>query len=102
METKVIVGWFSTSKKSADRRWSSRPAVPVSIVLRSTDTLTVEAVMSSAVTMVPSKPVNLPRTLPMRWRTVKPISVWVVSSAQVPVVMAEAVLVMSLLEKYGC
>ena len=63
VETKVIVGYFSTSKKSALRMCASRCSWPVLIEERSTEAVTDEAKGSSPVTMVPSNLSKRPRTL---------------------------------------
>ena len=39
---------------------------------------------SLAVTIVPLTRLNVPRTLPMRWRTAKPIDEWAGSTVQLP------------------
>ena len=62
---KVIFGCVSVSKKSLERRWLSRSAVPVLIEERSTSTLTFESLIGSALTIEPSKVSNFPRTLLM-------------------------------------
>jgi hypothetical protein len=54
VDAKVIVGYFSTSKKSALRMCASRCSWPVLIEDRSTEAVTDEASGSSAVTIVPS------------------------------------------------
>jgi hypothetical protein len=59
----VAVGWCSTSKKSADRRWSSRLWSPELTLRMSMVTWTLESFGSSATTTAPSMPVNRPRTL---------------------------------------
>ena len=63
MDAKVIVGCFSTSKKSALRMCASRCSWPVLIEERSTDAVTDDASGSSAVTIVPSNVSKRPRTL---------------------------------------
>ena len=63
MEVNVIVGWFSTSKKSALRMCASRCSCPVLIEVRSTVAVTDDLSGSSAVTIVPSNLSKRPRTL---------------------------------------
>src|SRR6266852_6013382 len=61
--SKVIVGWLATSKKSGERRCSSRCGSPVIKVMTSIAALTDERFGSSAAsTMVPEMPVNCPLT----------------------------------------
>ena len=52
--------------------------------------MAVARVSSSEVPVVrlPSNLVNWPRTLPIRWRTVKPTSEWLASMVQVPGTMS--------------
>jgi hypothetical protein len=73
---KVICGVSAALKKSPERRWSSRCWVPVLIEASWMVALATEAPGSSATTTLPSNSSNLPRTLLIRWRTVKPISLW--------------------------
>jgi hypothetical protein len=72
---KVITGWRSTSKKSAERRWLSRMSLPVL-----TDDITICAVTEHAdgsgpVTICPLTSPNIPRTRLIRCRTAKPTTV---------------------------
>lgn len=104
METNVITGWVSTLKKSLERRWSSRCLVPVSTEASWMVALAVDARASSATTAVPSKSRKTPRTLLIRCRTVKEISEWAGSIAQVPASrpgMVVSVLDMARLQKSG-
>ena len=61
-------------------RFSSR----VLTELRSMVASARKPVTSSVVTMLPSNFSNWPRTLVIRWRTVKPTSEWLGSMVQVP------------------
>ena len=93
VDVNVIVGWVWMSKKSDVRRCSSRPASPVSTDAMSTVASRVEAVGSSAITMVPPNVANLPRTLEtIMWRTLKFTVVWDVSMFQTPAGTAVAML----------
>ncbi len=70
MDTYSAIGYFSTSKKSADRRWWSRVASPVSIELGSMVTCTDAWKGSSGTVTVPEKVLKPPLTLEIiRWRT---------------------------------
>ena len=80
-----MVGYVSTSKKSAERRWPSRCSWFVVIELRSTSRSTEDSSGFSAVTMLPENSANRPRTfVTTRWRTTKPTSEWAGSMSQVP------------------
>ena len=73
------------SKKSGERRWSSRCSLPVSIEARSISAVTDESSGFSAVTSSPANLVNLPRTLlTIMCRTENPTSECRVSMVQVP------------------
>ena len=85
VERKVIVGLFSTSKKSALLRCASRSGLEVE-----TDSVFRVAVKArssppSATTSSPSTSVNWPRAFEMpAWRTVNAAEVWAGSRVQVP------------------
>jgi hypothetical protein len=66
VETKVISGYLSISKKSLDRRWSSRCWLPVSIEAILTVAVARDAATSSATSTAPSNSRNTPRTLDIR------------------------------------
>src|SRR6478735_6429224 len=85
--TKVMVGEPppSRSKKSALRRWASRPASPVSTDARFTVATTCDCSGFSATSSEPEKSVKRPRTLViMRWRATNPTVEWAGSTVQVP------------------
>ena len=85
MLRKVHVGWFSTSKKSAERMCPSRWSLPVSIEVASMVAVTLESVNSGAVTISPLNAPNRPRTLlTIMCRTVKETSECTGSMSQVP------------------
>ena len=66
----------STSKKSAERRCSSRASLPDSTEVMSMVTSTVVSPGCSATSIAPDRPVNRPRTLvSMKWRPMKASSV---------------------------
>ena len=69
--SKVMDGYFAASKKSEDRRCSSRRGSPVISVVTSMLALTEESFGSSpASTMVPESPVKRPLTVDtIMWRT---------------------------------
>ena len=67
------MGYFSTSKKSADLMWASRCSLLVLIESTAISAVT-DGVPSSATTIAPPKFLKVPRTLlTIRWRTEKPI-----------------------------
>ena len=67
------MGYFSTSKKSADLMCASRCSLLVWIESTAISAVT-DGVPSSATTIAPLKFSKLPRTLlTIRWRTEKPI-----------------------------
>lgn len=72
-EANVISGWFAASKKSDERRWSSRSGVPVSMLATSTDP---DAITSSPppCTTRPLKDAKRPFTARPRLLTRKPTS----------------------------
>src|SRR5690606_8275154 len=77
VERKVHSGWFSTSKKSAERMWSSRCWLFVSMERASIFAVTDESVRFSAVTISPENSRKWPRTLlTIMWRTVNETSEW--------------------------
>ena len=81
MERKVQVGYCSTSKKSAERRWPSRSGLPV-LIEPGVMVSAIEEADGLAVSTwaVPSNSPNWPRTLvTMAWRAVKPSREWEVS-----------------------
>ena len=81
------MGWFSTSKKSADRMCASRCSWPVTIESSAISAVTEESSGSAPVTISPEKVVNLPRTLlTIMCRTEKPTSECTGSMVQVPAV----------------
>jgi hypothetical protein len=59
----VSVGNFSTYRKSALRRWSSRSSVPVRMLAASISTSTCEFSGGSATVIAPETFSNRPRTL---------------------------------------
>ena len=61
VERNVAVGWRTTSKKSADRRWSSRVRSPDDTEAMSMVTSTCESARRSPIVAAPSMPVNRPR-----------------------------------------
>src|SRR3954452_13771845 len=81
---KVISGYFSTSKKSAERRCVSRLATPVSmlVALMWNSTEEVGRFLGSSCT-VPEKALNRPRTWLTRWRIWNDTSEWLGSMAKV-------------------
>jgi hypothetical protein len=62
VERNSIVGWFSTSKKSAERRWLSRPSSLVSTEATSTLATTVASSGFSGATSVALFMPKVPRT----------------------------------------
>src|SRR5690606_30168633 len=68
--SKTISGWFSASKKSAERRWASRSGAPVSIEATSTTTRALVGVPSGATSAATSNLLKRPfaEARPM-WRT---------------------------------
>ena len=96
VDTKVILGWVSTSKESLERRWPSRCSSRVLMDERSTSTCTEEASGSSPMVMLPSKRSKLPFTLDtMRCRTLKPTSECDASIVQEPAGISGVVMVVS-------
>ena len=80
-----MLGYFSTSKKSADLMWASRCSWLVSIEVASMVARTVESSGFSAVTSVPLKVPKRPFTLlTIMWRTENETSEWTGSICQVP------------------
>ena len=80
-----MVGRLATSMMSGDSTWASRSALAVSIDATSMVALTVVVSSVSPMTTSASKRVKRPRTLDTpRWRMVKPIEEWLVSTAQRP------------------
>jgi len=81
----VRCGWFSTSKKSADRRWPSRCSFRVSMLATSIVTSTwLFAGCSRSRTNVPSTVLKRPRTvLTIKCRTANSTLVWLPSIFQV-------------------
>ena len=74
---RVMVGWFSASRKSFVRRWSSRIDWLVWMLAALTSASKVESSGFSATVKVPENSVKRPRTLvPIRWRATKPTSAW--------------------------
>ena len=63
VEVKLIVLWFSTSRKSGERRWLSRVSSLVSTEARSMLALTEDARWSSPVVIWPWNDPKRPRTL---------------------------------------
>jgi hypothetical protein len=93
VDWKVISPLVSASKKSAERRWSSRASslVEIEAVLTRPKARLVER--SSAISNVPSNSLNSPRTVAMpRCLTAKPTLEWAGSTVQVPVGAMVAVL----------
>ena len=85
VETKVISGVFSTSKKSPERRWVSRSSAPVETEASWTVALTVVPARGDPTSTVAVKSLKVPRTLAtMRCRAVKDSSLWLGSMVQVP------------------
>jgi hypothetical protein len=74
----------SASKKSVERRWPSRCSLFVVIDALLIRTFTRDSAGSSVVTISPENSVKLPRTLLIRWRTLKPTAEWLGSMVQVP------------------
>ena len=75
---KVMVGNFSTSRKSPETRWASRSLVPVSIEAVCRVASAVEEAASAPIVMLPVNSWKAPRTLvTMRCRATKPMRVWV-------------------------
>src|SRR5438128_4408771 len=87
----VISGYFSTSKKFAERRSLSRPSLAVSMlaVLIVNSTVAASGLAASATT-VPAKSLKWPRTRLIRWRIWKPASEWFLSMVQVSAKTGEA------------
>jgi hypothetical protein len=77
----VISGYFSASKKSPVRRWSSRPCWPVLTLAILMVAATLDWVGSSATVMLASNSPNWPRTLlTIMCLTTKPTRVCATSS----------------------
>ena len=73
---KVMVGYFSISRKSPERRWVSRSATPVSMDAVCIVASAVEDARSAPTVIEPVNSANWPRTLvTIRWRATKPIRV---------------------------
>ena len=84
-QAKAALGWDSVSKKSPDLMCPSRCSLNVVTVVTSMSAVTVEAVGSSAVTMVPDTAPKRPRTLlTAMCRTVNETLECVASIVQVP------------------
>ena len=80
-----MVGNSSARKKSPVRRCASRSAFLVLIEATCAFAVTVDSSGFSAVTKLASKFSNTPFTLLIiRWRMLKPTSLWVGSMVQVP------------------
>ena len=94
VETKVISGYCSTSKKSAERRWPSRCSTPVLSEAAAIVNEPVAAVgFSGSSCRLPDTVPNLPRTVvTIMCLAAKITSVWVVSRFQVVVAMVCACL----------
>ena len=78
VETKVISGLASASKKSPETRWPSRSGLPVSMLAVLMVTFAHD-LLGSAASMwaVPSKSLKAPRTVEtIACRALKPIRVW--------------------------
>jgi hypothetical protein len=72
-----MVGYCSTSKKSAERRCSSRFTSPLCTDAAGMVASTCDCDRSSAITTVPPVSENLPRTLlTIRWRPVNDTPAW--------------------------
>ena len=85
MLSNVISGYCATSKKSALRRWSSRPSLSVEIEDASTAALAWSEPIPSATVTVPETSRNVPETVEMpRWRTLNSIRECAASMAYVP------------------
>ena len=85
VERNSIVGWFSASKKSAERRWLSRPSSLVSTDVTSTLASTVASRGFSGATIVARFTPKVPRTFEIiMWRTLNVTSLCDGSSTQVP------------------
>ena len=77
---KVMVGYFSTSKKSAPFRCLSRPSLSVFTLAASMLTSTLDLLTSAGSTlMVPLNLVKRPLVLASRWRILKLTSLWTAS-----------------------
>ena len=85
VDLKVIFGFFSASKKSGERRWSSRFCSRVSMLAVSITASTLDLVRSfSSSFTVPAVLPNSPRTLEIAMcRTVKLACVWLGLMVQV-------------------
>ena len=80
-----MVGNFSVSKKSAERRCWSRPSSFVSTEVTSTDASTLASSGFSGATSVALFTPKVPRTFEIiMWRTLKVTSLWDGSRTQVP------------------
>src|SRR5579862_3494444 len=99
VDLKVILGNFSTSKKSALFRWPSRCASPVFTVATSTEASTEERVASVACSVsTPERPEKLPLTLEIiMCLTLNSAPEWAGSRFQVVVDAAVAVVIVELL-----
>ncbi|SKY53747.1 Uncharacterised protein [Mycobacteroides abscessus subsp. abscessus] len=101
VETKVALGNWSASKKSADLMWPSRCGFPVVMVVTSISACT-EGVPSSATVMVPLNDSNLPRTLlTIRCFTTKPTVEWVGSMFQTPASMGALTVLVVMVKLLG-
>jgi hypothetical protein len=84
VERKLILGYFSTSKKSGERRWPSRRSSRVVTLLTSSSTSADDCSGSSAITTLAVKSVKRPRTLAIMCRATNSNDEWAGSTAQVP------------------
>src|SRR6266851_2191772 len=92
VDSKLTVGYFSTSRKSGDLRWASRLSSRVSIDAASIVATTDDCNGSSAILIVAWYEANRPRTLEtIRWRATNPTVLWDGSISQVPVGMVTSV-----------
>ncbi|OLT24930.1 hypothetical protein BJF79_44655 [Actinomadura sp. CNU-125] len=82
--TNVMTGWFSTSRKSAERTWASRSSLRVSMEAIRISASADESSGSSPISTSPPKSVNEPRTVVIRCRTVNVISECTGSTVQRP------------------
>ncbi len=85
MALKVMSGYVSTSKKSGPRTWPSRLASPESKLAVLTVACRLASASESRTLASAEASLNRPRTLLMpAWRTLKPISLWDMSSVHTP------------------
>src|SRR4051812_34507871 len=78
-------GYFSTSKKSGPRTWASRFASPESKLAVLTVAFRLASASDSCTLASAVASLNRPRTLLMpAWRTLKPTSLWDMSSVHTP------------------